>query len=120
MKHKNFVKWLGFLGFFGFFGFDYFITRNPMDLFQFCYFSFFAYFIIAKMSKDMPDERFIENSKRAQITSSIIPAIALFVIGFCSSAFTFITKDMMIAACAVCFALTIIAYAILFYYYDNN
>lgn len=72
------------------------------------------------MTKEMPDERFYENSKRARITSSIIPVIALFIIGFCSSAFTFITKEMMIVACAISFALTIIANAILFYYYDNH
>lgn len=72
------------------------------------------------MLKEMPDERFFENSKRAKKTSSIIPIIALFVIGFCSSTFTFITKEMMIAACAVSFALSIIAYAVLFYLYDNE
>lgn len=113
------IKYVWFFGFFGFQGFTYFITGNPLSLFYFSFFSFFAYYFIAKMADEMPDERYFENSKNAKLKTAPIPLIALFVIGFFSG-FPFVTKELIILTCAFGWSATLIAYAILFWYYDKH
>lgn len=123
MKIKSvspkYIKYAWFFGFFGFHGFIYFVTGNPLSLFSFSFFSFFAYYFIAKMADEMPDERYFENSQRAKLKTAIIPLVALFIIGFFSG-FPFVTKEMIIIACAFGWAVTLILYAFLFWYYDKH
>lgn len=123
MKHKNAssksIKYAWLFGFFGFYGFTYFTTGQPLSLFWFSFFSFFAYYFIGKMADEMQDERYFENSQRAKLKTAAIPLVALFIIGFCSG-FPFVTKELVILACAFGWAATLISYAILFWYYDKN
>ncbi len=113
------IKYAWFFGFFGFFGFTYFITGDPASLFFFNFLSFFAYYFIAKMAEEMPDERYLENSKNAKLKTALIPLILLFIIGFFSG-FPFVTKELIILACAFGWSVTLISYAVLFWYYDKH
>jgi hypothetical protein len=115
----NTIKYVWLFGFFGFYGFTYFATRQPLSLFWFSFFSFFAYYFIGKMADEMQDERYLENSQRAKLKTAAIPLVALFIIGF-GSGFPFVTKEMIILACAVGWAATLVSYAILFWHYDKN
>jgi len=113
------VKYLWFIGFLGFRGFTYFITGNPLSLFWFSFFSFFAYYFIAKMADEMQDERYFENSQKAKLKSANIPLVVLFIVGFFSG-FSFVTKELIILTCAFGWAVTLISYAFLFWYYDKH
>jgi len=113
------IKYLWFLGFLGFQGFTYFKTGNSLSLFWFSFFSFFAYYFIAKMANEMPDERYFENGQKAKLKTANIPLVILFIIGFCAG-FPFITKELIILTCAFGWAVTIISYAFLFWYYDKH
>lgn len=113
------IKYVWFFGFFGFQGFTYFITGNPLSLFWFSFFSFFAYYFIAKMADQMQDERYFENSQKAKLKTATIPLVTLFIIGFCSG-FPFVTKELIILMCAFGWAVTLISYAFLFWYYDKH
>lgn len=113
------IKYVWFIGFLGFQGFRYFITGNPLSLFWFSFFSFFAYYFIAKMADEMQDERYFENSKKAKLKTANIPLVILFIVGFFSG-FSFVTKEHIILTCAFGWAVTIILYAFLFWYYDKH
>ena len=113
------IKYVWFIGFLGFRGFAYFITGNPLSLFWFSFFSFFAYYFIAKMADEMQDERYFENSKKAKLKTANIPLVILFIVGFFSG-FSFVTKEYIILTCAFGWAVTIISYAFLFWYYDKH
>lgn len=123
MKIKSaspkYIKYAWLFGFFGFQGFTYFVTGNPLSLFWFSFFSFFAYYFIAKMAGEMQDERYIENSQKAKLKTATIPLVTLFIIGFCSG-FPFVTKELIILACAFGWSVTLISYAFLFWYYDKH
>lgn len=112
-------KYIWFLGFLGFYGFTYFQTQDPMSLFWFSFFSYFAYYFINKLANEMPDERYFENSKNAKLKIAFLPLVILFFVGF-GSGQPFITKESIILVCAFGYALTIIMYAILFWYYDTH
>ena len=86
------IKYAWLFGFFGFQGFTYFQTGNPLSLF---WFSFFAYYFIAKMADEMQDERYFENSKKAKLKTAAIPLVTLFIVGF-GSGFPFVTKELII------------------------
>ena len=116
---KNSIKYIWFFGFFGFQGFTYFSTHEPMSLFWFSFFSFFAYYFVNKLSKEMPDERYLENSKNARIRTSIIPLATVFLVAF-GAGLPFITKEIIILVCAFGYAATLISYAVLFWYYDTH
>ena len=113
------VKCIWLIGFLGFRGFTYFITGNPLSLFWFSFFSFFAYYFIGKMAGEMQDERYFENSQRAKLTTANIPLVVLFIVGFFSG-FSFVTKELIILTCAFGWATTLISYAFLFWYYDKH
>ena len=113
------IKYIWFLGFLGFRGFTYFKTGNPLSLFWFSFFSFFAYYFIGKMAKEMQDERYFENSQKAKLKTASIPLGILFIIGFFTG-FPFITKELIILTCAFGWAVTLISYAFLFWYYDKH
>lgn len=113
------IKYVWFLGFLGFVGFTYFKTGDPLSLFWFSFFGFFAYYFIAKMADEMPDERYFENSRKAKLKTANIPLVILFIAGFLSG-FPFATKELIILACAFGWAVTLISYAFLFWYYDKH
>jgi len=113
------IKYIWLLGFLGFQGFTYFKTGNPLSLFWFSFFSFFAYYFIAKMADEMQDERYFENSKKAKLRTANIPLVTLFFVGFFSG-FSFVTKELIILTCAFGWAVTLISYAFLFWYYDKH
>lgn len=117
-KKKN-VKYLGFLGFMGFLGFDYFTNKNISSLFMFSFFAYFGYFILGKLFQETPDERFVENSVKARFKVFPIPMGALFLLGFCTG-YPFATKEFIVITCAVAWAATILAYAILLHHYEKN
>lgn len=112
-------KYIGFIGFLGFQGFDYFKTQNPMSLFWFSFFGFFAYFFIAKLAGEMPDERYIENSRLAREKLAMIPLLLLFLISFGAS-FPWMTKEIIITVSALGFAGSLTSYAAYFWYYDSH
>lgn len=117
MKKQS--KYIWFFGFFGFQGFTYFTTHEPLSLFWFSFFSFFAFYFVNKLSEEMPDERYFENSRNARIKTSIIPLATVFLVGF-GTGFSFVTKEIIILVCAFGYAATLISYSVLFWYYDTH
>ena len=71
------------------------------------------------MAKEMQDERYFENSQKAKLKTASIPLGILFIIGFFTG-FSFITKELIILTCAFGWAVTLISYAFLFWYYDKH
>ncbi|MBN7771846.1 DUF3796 domain-containing protein [Clostridium aminobutyricum] len=118
-KLKRFAPFYGFFGFFGFFGFQYFSTHDVGDLFYFSFFAFFAFFLIGKLSKEMRDERFVENSQKAAAKAFYIPMLAVFIIGW-SATQPFGTKEFMVIVSAFAWASSMITYAGVFYYYEKH
>ena len=116
---KKSYKFICFFGFMGFQGFTYFVTHEPLSLFWFSFFSFFGFYFVNKLSKEMPDERYFENSRKAKIKTSTIPLVTVFIVGF-GAGLPFITKEIIILVCAFGYAATLISYAVLFWYYDTH
>lgn len=112
------IKYCWYFGFLGFQGFTYFTTGNPSSLFWFAFFGFFSFYFIGKMAGEMQDERYYENSKKAKLQTAFIPLVTLFIIGFFSG-FPFVSKELIILACAFGWTITLISYAYLFWYYDK-
>lgn len=123
MKKRNAfsksIKYVWLLGFLGFQGLTYFKNGNLLSLFWFSFFSFFAYYFIAKLANEMPDERYLENSRKAKLKTAIIPLTTVFIVGF-SAGFSFVTKELIILICAFGWSATIILYAFLFWHYDKH
>ena len=117
MKKQSKYVWV--LGFLGFQGFTYFVTQEPLSLFWFSFFGFFAHYFVNKLSKEMPDERYFENSKNARLKTSIIPLTTVFLAGF-GAGLPFVTKEIIILVCALGYAATLVSYAVLFWYYDTH
>ena len=62
--------WFGFFGFFGFLGIPAYMMQGQVwPFFFFVFFGFFGLFYEAKLSNTLMDERFLEERKRAQLTS---------------------------------------------------
>lgn len=116
---KKNTKHIWLIGFFGFLGFTFFIDREPLSLLWFSFFGYFSYYFINKLSKEMPDERIYENSKKAKLKTSAIPLVTIFLVGF-GAGLPFVTKEVIILVCALGFAITLISYSILFWYYDSH
>jgi len=116
---KKLNKYIWYFGFFGFQGFTYFISHNPISLFWFSFFSFFSFYFLNKLANEMPDERYIQNSKSAKIKTAMIPMATVFLVGF-GAGFPFVTKEIIILVCAFGYAATLISYAVLFWYYDTH
>ena len=112
-------KYIWCFGFFGFLGFTYFKTYDPLSLFWFSFFSFFSFYFVSKLANEMPDERYVENSKNARIKTSIIPLATVFLVGF-GTGLPFVTKELIILVCAFGYAATLISYSVLFWYLDSH
>ena len=111
---KRKVKYFGYLGFLGFTGFKYLTTGNPVDLSGFCFFSFFAYFWIANLTVNIPDERYFENVQKAKAfigNLALLETAALLVV----SILFFRIQELLVLGIAVVFASLILAYAIKLY-----
>src|SRR5690625_2481703 len=113
------IKYLWLLGFLGLQGFKYFKTGEPLALFWFSYFSFFAYCFIGQMADEMQDERYFVNSQRAKLKTAKIHLMTLFTIGLFSG-FSFVTKEVILVICALGWAGTLISYFYLFWHYDQD
>ncbi len=118
-RFRRATPFYGFFGFFGCFGFRYFYSHDMGDLFYFSFFAFFAYFIVGKLMREMPDERLLANSNKAAARTLYIPTLALFLIGFGATK-PFGTKEFIVLISAVAWALSMLTYAALFYYYDKR
>lgn len=110
---------MGFIGFMGFMGFGYFENHDTATLSYFAFFGFFSYFWVGRLANEMADERYIENSKKAKAFAFNI-AVIEFIILYLAAPLSFITKDILVAACALCFASLLIFYAIAFYRFEKK
>ena len=119
MTRSKRLKFIGFLGFLGFGGFQYFQNHNIGALGNFAFFGFFAYYWVGNIAGDMVDERYLENSRRAKVFTYYI-ALFEFAILYLIAPFEFITKEILTAVLALCFASLLIIYAITFYYNEKE
>ncbi len=119
MKRSKRLKFLGFLGFLGFGGFQYFQNYNISTLGNFAFFGFFAYYWVGEIAGDMIDERYLENSRRARAFISYI-ALLEFAILYLVAPMKFITKEILTAVLALCFASLLIIYAVAFYNFEKE
>lgn len=111
-------KYLGFLGFLGFMGFQYFTNHEIGTLSYFACFGFFSYFWISKISYDMVDERYLENSRKAKAFTFHI-ALLEFVVLYLITPLKFFSKEILTVVSALCFATLLISYAIAFYRFEK-
>lgn len=118
MKRNKQLNFMGFIGFMGFMGFEYFKNHDTATLSYFAFFGFFSYFWISKVSNEMADERYIENSRNAKAVTFNV-AIIEFIILYLTAPLNFVTKDILAATCALCFASLLISYAIEFYRFEK-
>lgn len=72
--------YLGFAGFIGLLSLRYFYTYDLFDIWYLGFFAFFSNFIIAKISGNKEDERYIEDRKTALEFTGRLAIIELFVI----------------------------------------
>lgn len=114
MKRTKYFKYLGFLGFVGFEGFQYFQNHNIATLSYFAFFAFFSCFWLSKISSEMEDERFIENSRKAKVFTLNI-AVAVITILYLTIPLKFISKEILTAFSSLGFASLILSYSISFY-----
>lgn len=109
----------GLFGFFGCFGCRYFISHDVGDLFYFSFFAYFGFFLIGKLSQEMPDERFYANSRKAGYQAGRIAALALFLAGF-STTLPWAGKEITVILCALGWTAYMLVYSMLFYYYERR
>lgn len=119
MTRSRQLKFLGFLGFLGFGGFRYFQTHDISTLGNFAYFGFFAYYWIGKIAGDMVDERYLENARKARAFTFYI-ALLEFIILYMAAPMKFITKEILTAVLALCFASLLVIYAVAFYNFEKE
>jgi len=110
--------YMGFAGFLGFFSIRYFSSGDLLDLTFIGFFAFFANFILAKISGNKADERYIENQKSAMAFIGQFAIIELFVI-WCA---TTIIRSAVIASLllSLSYAITLNAYAIKLYILEEK
>lgn len=118
MKTKRHSRFAGFLGFVGFMGFQYFQDHNAAALSYFAFFGFFAFFWINRISAEMVDERYVENSRNARAFTLNV-AVVEFIILYLVTPLSFISKEILTVASALCFASLLISYAVAFYTYEK-
>ncbi|NLF41517.1 MAG: DUF3796 domain-containing protein [Bacteroidales bacterium] len=110
--------YMGFAGFLGFFSLRYFSSGNLLDLTFIGFFAFFANFIIAKISGDKADERYIENQKSAMAFTGKFAIIELFAI-WC--AVTAIRNGLFASLLlSLAYAITLNVYAIKLYMLEEK
>lgn len=116
---KRKIGYFGFIGFMGFYALNYLATHNVTDLCWIAYFGFFAAFWIAKISIDIPDERYYKNATMAK---AFLGNIAIYEMGilFISGVLFPVIRAYLIVFISICFASLIIAYAIKFYILEEG
>jgi len=115
---KNPYKYIWVLGFCGFTGFTYFIDHDPSKLYFFIMFLFFGYYFTRKVAEEKPDERMIENAKKAWIHASRIPFFLLLIMSFIAFYFP-VTVEFFMTLSSLGFALTVITHQAMLYYYER-
>lgn len=118
-RNRQRRSYLGFLGFAGFIGCSYFQDHNVASLSFLAYFGFFAYFWIAKIADQMPDERYLENAAKAKSAAFNIAIIEFVALNLLSS-LGFANKELLVAAVALCFSSLLIIYAVKFYLLEEK
>ncbi len=110
--------YMGFTGFLGFFSLRYFFYGNLLDLTFIGFFAFFTNFIIAKISGDKADERYIENQKSAMAFTGKFAVIELFVIWCVVTAI----RNGVVASLllSLAYAITLNVYAIKLYMLEEK
>lgn len=109
---------MGFLGFFGLLGFMYFSSGELSRVINFVFFGFFGYFFFARLSADVPDERYKENQLKARAFLYPYAIVSLGALAISSA----ILQSAAITAilCALFFAGINIAYAAALVHYENE
>ncbi len=110
--------YLGFAGFMSFLSIRYFYSGNLLDLTYIGFFAFFSNFIIAKISGDKEDERYIEDRKNALAFTGQFAIVELFII-WCIS---MLVKNINIIAILIplAYAITANVYAIKLYILEEK
>lgn len=119
MKKKKQKSFLWLLGFLGFLSAIYFKTRHPASLVWISFFGFFGFYFVNRLTSGMSDERLLENSRRALFKVFPLPLALLFAVGF-GAGFSFVTREVIILACSLGYAATLILYSVLFWHYDTH
>ncbi|HCD41119.1 MAG: DUF3796 domain-containing protein [Bacillota bacterium] len=118
-KRRRRRTYLGYLGFLGFLAFSYFQDRDASSLVFLAYFGFFAYFWVARIADQLPDERYLENAAKAKARAFDVAIIELIVLNLLS-ALGFAGKELLVAGIALCFASLLIIYAVTFYLLEEK
>ncbi len=102
-------SYFGFIGFMGFMSMRYFSSGNLLDLSYIGFFGFFSYFIIAKISGNKEDERYIKDRNIALAFTGKLAVVELSII-WCA---TMLIRniDFICVLLALTYAITINAYA---------
>lgn len=116
---KKKYKYLGLLGFLGLNTFKYFFTKNPVDLLSVGYLGFFSYFIIAKISGDIEDERYIENENKAK-SYAFDTGIALLALVMFLSALLNLKTYAILFLLYLSFALMLLVFALRLYRLEES
>ena len=110
--------YMGFAGFLGFLSLRYFYTNNFLYLSYLGFFAFFANFIIAKISGNKEDERYIEDRKTALAFTGQFAIIEMFIV-WCS-AMIVRNADFICILLSISYAITLNAYAIKLYLLEEK
>jgi hypothetical protein len=116
---RRYSRYVWLMGFFSLFGFRYFSSHNVNDLFYFSSLGIFSTYFTARLASEMPDERYEENRLKARAATMLVPALALFAIGFGAS-LGLLSYELIVVTAALGFAATFIIYALAFWYYEKH
>ena len=110
--------YMGFAGFIGFIGIRFFFTGNIIDLMPIGFFGYFAHFFIAKLSGDNADERYLEDKKTALAFTGQIATLELFILMCLGMLLK--NHEIVLVLISVCFAVTLLSYAIKLYMLEEK
>lgn len=120
MKRKISSKWFGCLGFLGFLGFKYFWTKDPLDLYLFCFLGFFSHFFIYRILDEKEDERMIENRKKAEALSYKVAFGILFLSCILGASKIPLSKEFFSIVAALAIFTKVIVSVSAFYIYERR
>lgn len=110
--------YMGFAGLTGLLSLRYFYTYNLFDLWYLGFFAFFSNFIIAKISGNKEDERYIEDKRTALSFTGKFAIIELFVI-WCA-AMVIKSAGFLCVVVSLSYAVTANVYAIKLYLLEEK
>lgn len=110
--------YMGFAGFIGLLSLRYSYTYNTFDLWYIGFFAFFANFIIARISGNKEDERYIEDRKTALAFTGRLAIVELFVI-WCAAG-VIKSAGFICALISLSYAITANVYAVKLYLLEEK